>query len=138
MLGLSTFCRTTLRFSVPITPRFMGESTWMWPDALRIKKRLPVRDEGPTQAMATGIALEPEAQRHYCDKAGIIVEPVCVQSLEHGWLRASLDGMTADGQRVVEIKCGGKTYRNTAISRRPPKHYFGHPRITRPWLGGSA
>ena len=63
-------------------PIIMGESTWMWPDALRIKKRLPVRDEGPTQAMATGIALEPEAQRHYCDKAGIIVEPVCVQSLE--------------------------------------------------------
>ena len=46
-----------------------------------------------------------------------------MQSTQHPWLRASLDGLSADGQRVVEIKCGRGAYWRTAKTGRPPTYY---------------
>jgi len=106
-------------------PTIMGENPWKWADQLRAEKKRLVPDFTQNEAMAVGTALEPVARAHYCSTTGIIVEPACLQSLEHDWLRASVDGITADGQRVVEIKCGQSAYRKTAGSRRPPNYYFG-------------
>ena len=55
----------------------------------------------------------------------IQIEPACLQSLHHDWLRASVDGITADGHRVVEIKCGESAYRKTANTGSPPSYYVG-------------
>lgn len=106
-------------------PTIMGENPWKWPDQLRIEKKRAVREGTQNEAMATGTALEPVARAHYCSTVGMVVEPACLQSLEHDWLRASVDGITADGQRVVEIKCGQSVYRKTAGSRRAPDYYYG-------------
>ena len=106
-------------------PTIMGENPWKWADQLRIEKQRPARAEGQNEAMAVGTALEPMARAHYCESAGIIVEPACLHSIEHDWLRASVDGITADGQRVVEIKCGQSAYRKTAASGHAPGYYFG-------------
>lgn len=106
-------------------PTIMGENPWKLPDQLRIEKKRAVREGTQNEAMATGTALEPVARAYYCSTVGIVVEPACLQSLEHDWLRASVDGITADGQRVVEIKCGQSVYRKTAGSRRAPDYYYG-------------
>jgi putative phage-type endonuclease len=75
--------------------------------------------------MATGTALEPLAREHYCSQTGLRMLPVCVQSTRHTWLKASLDGMTEDRAQVIEIKCGKSAYRQTQMSGKPPRYYFG-------------
>jgi hypothetical protein len=47
-----------------------------------------------------------------------------VQSLDRPWQRASLDGLSADGERVVEIKCGLATYQSATARQRPARHHY--------------
>ena len=56
-------------------------------------------------AMARGSALEPLARAAYCDHIGEDYLAVCVQSEEHDWIGASLDGVDILRTRGVEIKC---------------------------------
>jgi putative phage-type endonuclease len=71
-----------------------------------------------------GVALERTARSRYCLAIGVTVEPTCVQSLARPWQRASLDGLSAKGERVVEIKCGLATYQRAAAKSRPPRHHY--------------
>ena len=64
----------------------------------------PPEDSYTNEAMDLGTELEPEARRRYNEKYGTKVRPVCVQSTQYPWLRASLDGLSDDGSLVVEIK----------------------------------
>lgn len=75
-------------------------------------------------ARAQGVALERAARAHYCVAVGFAVEPTCVQSLVRPWQRASLDGLSADGERAVEIKCGLAAYQRATARRRPPPHHY--------------
>ena len=75
--------------------------------------------------MALGLRLEPEARAYYGRTVGEGVEPVCLESTERPWLRASLDGLSAEGDRVVEIKCGRGAYWRTAQTGQPPEYYYG-------------
>ena len=68
--------------------------------------------------VALGVALEPNARQAYCCSSGAVFEPACVQSTKHPWMRASLDGLSADGQHVIEIKCGRAAYWRTATTGR--------------------
>ena len=104
-------------------PCVLDESPFKSAAALRDEKlatRVEVIDR---PEIALGIALEPEARLTYCREYGVDVEPVCVQSTQYPWLRASLDGLSADGQRVVEIKCGRGAYWRTAKTGHPPAYY---------------
>jgi hypothetical protein len=47
-----------------------------------------------------------------------------VQNLAHPWQRASLDGISANGERVVEIKCGLATYQSATARQRPARRHF--------------
>src|SRR6266542_5988740 len=87
-------------------PVIMRENPWKTPAELLREKRGPVRDGGQNAAMARGTELEPEARGRYIERTGNIVRPACLQSSKHVWLRASVDGITAPGVAVVEIKCG--------------------------------
>ena len=89
---------------------------------LEEKMAVRVKDVSSPE-IALGIELEPEARLEYCRESGVEVEPVCVQSIQYPWLRASLDGLSADGWRVVEIKCGEGAYWRTANTGRPPSYY---------------
>lgn len=76
-------------------------------------------------AAERGKALEPEARQAYIAKYGIHVRPLCVQSTKYDWLRASLDGMSLDGQLAIEIKSGRSDY--AAMSQRgniPEWHHW--------------
>jgi putative phage-type endonuclease len=55
-----------------------------------------------TVAMQRGTYLEPAARAAYEAQSGLVMQPVV---LEDGAYSASLDGMTMDGDLVLEIKC---------------------------------
>ncbi len=105
-------------------PVIMGQSPWQKaPDLLRIKTGQT--EERPANgAMQRGKTLEPLARRAYVSHTSIDVEPVCVQSLAYPWMRASLDGLSADGRHVVEIKCPGEKDHQLADSGLVPAKYF--------------
>lgn len=77
-------------------------------------------------AMRRGRALEPIA-RHYVERMyDEVFEP---QVVARERLSASLDGLSFDGKRVLEIKCplqgrDSQTWREVADHGRPPAHYL--------------
>jgi len=75
--------------------------------------------------MARGTALEPEARKRYEAINKIRVTPACLQSNKHKWQRASVDGLAAGGNAVVEIKCGESVYKKTVSSKQVPSYYVG-------------
>ena len=106
-------------------PAIMGENPWKNATQLLLEKLGTGHKTVTNAAMARGTALEPEARKQYETVRNIRVAPACLQSTAHEWLRASVDGLAADGSVVVEIKCGESTYRKTAGSRQVPDYYVG-------------
>jgi putative phage-type endonuclease len=106
-------------------PSIMGENPWKNATQLLLEKLGTGHKQVTNAAMARGTALEPEARKHYETVRNIRVAPACLQSTAHEWLRASVDGLAADGSVVVEIKCGESAYRKTAGSRQAPDYYVG-------------
>ena len=105
-------------------PAIMGENPWKTPKNL-LKEKIEGSKSRPNAAMLRGIALEPEARESYENVVGVKVPPVCIQSNEYEWLRASLDGLSEDGHLVVEIKCGESVYKKSASTGKVPRYYFG-------------
>ena len=103
----------------------MGENRFKSAAELLQEKRQPVQGSFQNAAMALGTQLEPEARRRYIAKTGRDVRPVCVQSTQLDWLRASLDGLAPNHDAVVEIKCGASVYRSASESRSVPSYYYG-------------
>ncbi|HPU93744.1 MAG TPA: YqaJ viral recombinase family protein [Candidatus Saccharicenans sp.] len=105
-------------------PIIMGETPWKTPDSL-LREKVYGAAERKNARMIRGIKLEPEALIAYQKHNGIKLRPVCIQSQYFPWLRASLDGLSYDGQRVVEIKCGESVYRHASRYKQPPRYYYG-------------
>lgn len=79
----------------------LGLSPWITPYQLWLAKT--GRFEPPvTQAMQRGTDLEPVARAAYEAETGLVMQPLV---LEAGAYSASLDGMTLEGDLIVEIKC---------------------------------
>lgn len=102
----------------------MGENPWKSRERL-LKEKLNELSFWQNDAMRRGIELEPEARRRYEQMTGIKVRPVCLESTQFDWLRASIDGLAHDGSSVVEIKCGESVYRHAASKRQVPQYYLG-------------
>ena len=105
-------------------PTIMGENPWKRASQL-LEEKCGAMETGSSSAMAIGSALESEARNRFESELGLTVAPACLQSLSKTWLRASVDGITADATRVVEIKCGQSVYRKTSQSRNVPRYYLG-------------
>jgi putative phage-type endonuclease len=135
-------------------PALMGQNPWRSPQALFAEKVAPSRF-GPAppppppkpviadlfataprpplppperryrSAASRGTALEPYARDRYNAHVGGALEPVCLQSLERPWQRASLDGFCAATSRALEIKCGDKVYAQTQATGKVPSYYIG-------------
>lgn len=88
------------------------------------EKQQPAKDSARRYEQARSAARERQARTLYCRTTGITVTPTCVQSLARPWQRASLDGLSADGERAVEIKCGKATYAKAAARRQPAREHF--------------
>jgi putative phage-type endonuclease len=101
----------------------LGEKQARSAERLLFEKQHLPKDCARDFARARSAALERAARAHYCIAVGLTMEPACVQNIERPWQRASLDGLSADGERVVEIKCGRAAYQSAAARRRPPRHH---------------
>ncbi len=105
-------------------PVVMGLSPWQKEGELLLLKTGQKAERPANDAMERGKRLEPLARQAYVDHTGIAVEPVCVQSRRHDWMRASLDGLSVDGRQVIEIKCPGEKDHSVAACGRVPDKYY--------------
>jgi putative phage-type endonuclease len=105
-------------------PVVMGLSPWQKAGELLLLKTGQQAERPANDAMQRGKRLEPMARLAYVQHTGIEVSPVCVQSREHPWMRASLDGLSADGRHVLEIKCPGEKDHSLAASGSVPEKYY--------------
>lgn len=74
--------------------------------------------------MARGKRLEPVARRLYTALTGIRVKPACAVHDTLRWYRASLDGITADRQLIIEIKCPSSRAHQKALDGAAPDYYY--------------
>src|SRR5262249_277338 len=99
----------------------MGDSPWSSAGKV-IQQKITGRGPEETARMTRGKILEPQAREKYQLLSGIGVRPVCVVHDEYEWLRASLDGLSEDGETVLEIKCPGPKAHYQALKGVVP-HY---------------
>ncbi|HSQ35834.1 MAG TPA: YqaJ viral recombinase family protein [Candidatus Binatia bacterium] len=105
-------------------PVIMGLSPWQKEGELLLLKTGQKAERPANDAMQRGKRLEPLARQAYIEHTGIAVEPLCVQSSRHSWMRASLDGLSPDGGHVVEIKCPGEKDHSLAAAGTVPGKYY--------------
>ena len=105
------------------TAAVMGISPWQTPHQLweiRTGKKTPEVNA----AMARGSTLEPQARSAYEALTGHVMQPLV---LVDGSYSASLDGLTFDGQLIVEIKCPVKgkdsSLWQAVAAGNVPEHY---------------
>ncbi len=104
-------------------PTIMGENPWKKREALLLEKQLGTVVE-QTHVMRRGHKLEPFARKEYETNLNRKVSPQCMQSTQHAWLLASVDGLSDDGSVVVEIKCGKSAYSYSRSTGKVPKYYY--------------
>lgn len=105
------------------TPAVLGVSPWQTPYGLWMI-RTGRKVQAVTPAMQRGSNLEPAARAAYETLTGRVMEPLV---LTEGDYSASLDGITLDGELILEIKCPFKG-RESALWRAAaagemPEHY---------------
>lgn len=89
------------RFNASESAAVLGLNPWQTPYQLWLDKTGKSQTR-PNAAMLRGTELEPLARAAYEQETGLVMQPVV---LEAGNYSASLDGMTLEGDLVLEIKC---------------------------------
>jgi len=106
------------------TPAVMGLSPWVTPEQLR-EIRTGKRVQEVTYPMRRGMMLEPKARATYEDETGIVMEPAVMVDGEYS---SSLDGLTFQGDLILEIKCpmkGRESETWEAVAGGVvPEHYY--------------
>jgi putative phage-type endonuclease len=104
-------------------PAIMGVSPWMDLETLWLDKTGQRAGGSSNHAMRRGQRLEPEARALYIRTTRVRVEPVCLEHGTHRWMRGSLDGISADGSVVLEVKCPGAADHGVALGGAVPEKY---------------
>ncbi len=99
----------------------MGASHWKTRIQLYHEKLSDDEPAPPNERMKRGLDLEDPARDCFIMQTGVFVTPMVVVK---DWAMASLDGMSQNGQCVVEIKCPGEKDHSVALSGRIPDHYY--------------
>lgn len=107
-----------------LAPVIMGVSPWqtqyqLWEEMLEIR---PPKMQ--TEAMKRGHDLEQRARNLFEMETGIAVWDAVYEHDAVDWMFASLDGYSADGQTIVEIKCPGIVDQESARSGVIPEKYY--------------
>ena len=101
----------------------LGRSPWMSPHQLWLLKTGRAETK-VTQVMQRGTDMEPIARAAYEEQTGLVMQPLV---LESGGYSASLDGMTLEGDLVLEIKCPLRGTRSDlwldVSAGQVPEHY---------------
>lgn len=112
------------KFNASESAAVLGLSPWQTPYQLWLQKT--GRSEGckVNQAMLRGTELEPAARAAYEAQTDLVMQPIV---LEAGRYSASLDGMTLDGDLILEIKCPLRGTRSDlwqdVAAGQVPEHY---------------
>ena len=88
------------------------------------RQKLGLSEVQVTEKMQRGNELEPIAREAFCRDVGMDFYPAVVESREHPWMFASLDGLSMDQRNIVEIKCPGAKDHQLAIENKIPEKYF--------------
>ncbi len=102
-------------------PIIMGMSPYKTSNQL-LNEKIKRFETVPNYYMQRGIDLEPIALREFERETGLVMFP-CVAEHDNEWMAASFDGMTIDGDALVEIKCPGKKDHFGAMNGIIPKKY---------------
>jgi len=101
----------------------MGISPWKTPFQLWLEKTAQAVSP-QNQSMLRGKALEDSARMAFEKTTGFIVFPRVVQSVDHDWMIASLDGIDMNQTVVVEIKCASEADHSLAKEGKVPEKYY--------------
>lgn len=88
------------------------------------EQKLGLRKSPYTPAMQRGVELEPKARVAFEELTGIKVEPAVVVHDKYHWMIASLDGIDARDETIVEIKCPGQKDHHSALEGKIPEKYY--------------
>jgi putative phage-type endonuclease len=103
-------------------PVIMGVSPYSTPYQLW-QKKLGLLEETQTFAMARGHSLESQARAQVEERLGILLTPKVKTHSSLNWMMATLDGLSADGKTLVEIKCPAIADHMEALQGRIPLRY---------------
>lgn len=105
------------------SPAVLGLSPWTTPYKLWLEKTGKAEVQ-TTAAMQRGTDLEPVARAAYEAQTGLVMQPLVLQA---GAYSASLDGLTLEGDLLLEIKCPVRGTRSDLWQEvqagQVPQHY---------------
>lgn len=88
------------------------------------EEKMGLREPVINSAMRYGTENEERARNEFISMLGVIVVPYVAVHPTIPYMAASLDGRSADGKIIVEIKCNGPTNHDLAKNGTiPPNHY---------------
>lgn len=101
----------------------LGLSPWtparlLWE---RLTGRAPEQEE--TFAMKRGMRLEPTIRRMAQACLGMPLPPACGHHDRFSWLLASFDGLSVDGDVILEVKAPNQEAHALALEGKVPDHY---------------
>lgn len=105
-------------------PIIMGVSPWKTVIDLWEEKIFQPDSNRSSFIQRRGLYLEDYAREYFYLVTGKEVFPKVIFSFQYEWLMASLDGISADGKTLVEIKCPGKKDHELAIKGQVPEKYY--------------
>lgn len=102
----------------------LGISPWKTAKQLWREKMGYAEAPKISYAMQRGTDMEEEARLRYEERTGNIVFPAVESHPLYHWMIASLDGMTADGHTIVELKVPNQSVHSQALIGVVPQHYY--------------
>lgn len=102
----------------------IGESPYDTPEQLWLRKTGQIPEKDNPWGFNHGHRIEPIALAAWEDFTGESAMPVCIQSDQHSFLRASLDGLTICRKILVEIKAPNEDDHALAVAGRVPRKYW--------------
>lgn len=102
-------------------PVIIGKSPYLSPSQLMEQKLVGKKSYSSPQ-MRRGKELEPIVRQWYSDRHQP-VRPAVVQSQQHDWMIASLDGLSDDHKSLIEIKCPNEDTCQQVRRGNIPAHY---------------
>jgi len=102
----------------------LGTSPWKTPYKLWEQKLGIAPPDKENDAMKRGSEMEPLARHAFEEETGLEVFPQCIYSKAFPFMMASMDGLTLDKDKAVEIKCPGKKAHDLAKEGKVPEYYM--------------
>lgn len=106
------------------SPVLLGLSPYSTPYKLWQTKLGVIERQEANAAMQRGSQLEPIARDKFISESGIFMAPACVESDEYNFLGASLDGVSSNGEYILEIKCNGHFYHSKVLQGEVPNFHM--------------